>query len=835
MKNKRRKHTQSRTREKYSRPVGQLSDARPESIKKPQSVGPSKQEGSRKSQSEDSSGERYFLFVNRLLEILSLIILVVIPVFFLSNINSVFTIAKVSLLHFLVSLLVGIWLFHFFTVVPRPTFGSLVRDPLRLMTVILAAIYFLSTLTSVFPKMSFWGSYMRREGIYTVFSFIAFSLILSQTLRNRSLGRKMLFLLLIGSGLASIYGIYQHYWLDPLFKDPDLLKRIMSTSGNPLFFSIYLAMLIPFVVSTFVSIWGKPNMSSQKRYIYCGLLVFLVFLNFIGFWFSQSRGPILGLTVGMMVYLTLYSIWKKKIPLMVASGALFIGLLAVVVFLSVPGLAKDVKLPFKSRIISTDQLESAGAKSRFLMWEYSIRDLILKHPSIGFEQDKWNSLRPFLGYGPEGMDYAFPRVFRAELVPLVGRGVLVDRAHNRYIDMTVATGFLGVTALLVLIAFIFIRAWRWLKRSHVRENQFMALAVISTIVVWMVDGIFGINTVETALFFWSIVALVSASAYWEDTEIKKSRPRLMISEHIGGVFLAMVALFILIYTGIYFNLTALRADYQMRQGIEFSRVGQPNKAVEAFNRAATIQPRWSIYSNYLARTYFRVAQGITNPKEKKLLLEASSRALNNARAAEPLAYTNYTLSGYIYSYWAEQLDKSKWDEAIKFYETASTMAPYIPSVFDDWAMTLDKAGQNQKALEKLDYALSLENNFFQRHILKAIVLFNLRENEKALREIMTAVKINSNVLNQFSDWSTQLKNKGVVASLIPLLQKYVGENPQDWIGSQIMAIVYMDSEKYKEAIDEVNRGLALVPENQIKEVQPVVMNILNKKVPPDKR
>lgn len=791
----------------------------------------------KKRQLQSQSGERYFLFVNRLLEILSLIILVVIPVFFLPNINSVFTIAKVSLLHFLVSILVGIWLFNYFTVVPRPAVGALVRDPLRLMTLVLAAIYFLSTLISVYPGMSFWGSYMRREGIYTVFSFMVFSLILSQTLRNRDLGRKMLFLLLIGSGLASIYGIYQHFWLDPLFKDPSLLERIMSTAGNPLFFSIYLAMLIPFAVSTMVSIWGNHNLSNHKRYLYCGLLVFLLFLNGVGFWFSQSRGPILGLAVGLVIYLVLYSLWKRKIPLMVASGALFLVLVGVIVFLTLPvSVFGDTKLPFigQSRLLNTAQLESVGAQSRFVMWKYSIKGLLLEHPAIGFEPDKWNILRSLLGYGPEGMDYAFPRVFPPELVPLVGRGVQVDRAHNRYIDMAVVTGFLGVTALLVLIALIFVRAWRWLKNSRVRENQFIALAAISTIVVWMVDGIFGINTVETALFFWSIVGLVSASAYWEDPEKKKSRPKLMITEHWGGVVTAMAAMFILLYTGILFNLTTLRADYQMRQGIEFSRNNQPNKAIEAFTKAATLQPRWSIYSNYLARTYFRIAQGVPDPKQKKFLLEASAKALKDAREAEPLAYTNYTLSGYIYSFWAEQVDKSKWDEALKFYETASVLAPHIPSIYDDWAMSLDKAGKHTEALEKLDYALSLENDYFQRHILKAIVLFNLLENEQALKEIIAATGLNSSVITQFSDWSTQLKAKGMIAGLIPPLQKYVEENPKDWIGHQILAIVYMDSEKYTEAVDETNKALALVPEDQLKGIQPLVLGILNKKVPPEK-
>lgn len=792
----------------------------------------------KKKQAQVQSGEKYFLFVNRLLEIITLIILVVVPVFFLPNINSVFTIAKASLIHFLVSILVGVWLFHYFAVVPRPSPAALLRDPLRLMTLVLAAIYFISTLISVFPKMSFWGSYMRREGIYTVFSFMTYSLILAQTLRNRDLGRKMLILLLMGSGLASIYGIYQHFWLDPLFKDPDLLRRIMSTAGNPLFFSIYLAMLIPFAVSTILSVWGNHSFSNRKRYLYCGSLIFLLFLNGVGFWFSQSRGPLLGLAVGLVVYLILYSIWKRKVLLMAASGALFLVLVGVIVLLSLPqSVVKDVKLPLigDSRILNPDQWQSAGAQSRFVMWKYSIKGLLLEHPAIGFQPDRWNFLRPLFGYGPEGMDYAFPRVFPPELVPLVGRGVLVDRAHNRYIDMAVATGFLGLAALLVLIAFIFIRSWRWLKTSKVRENQLIALAVMSTIVVWMVDGVFGINTIETALFFWSIVALVSASSYWEQSLQKKNRPMLMITEHMGGVVIAMLALFFLLYTGIYYNLLALRADYQMRQGIEMTRVNNPNKAIEGFKKASEWWPRWSIYSNYLARTYFRVAQGVPSHRDKGILLEAAGKALKSATVAEPLSYTNYTLAGFIYTYWAETLkDNSRWDEAFNSYATASFLAPRIPSVYDDWAMSLDKAGQHDKALEKLNYAVSLEDDYFQRHILKSLVLFNLRENEQALKEVITAAKWNSSVLHQFSEWSAQLKTKGLLEGLEPPLKKYIEENPGDWIGHQVLAIVYMDSEKYKEALDEVNAGLALVPPSKLPEVQPLVLGILQRKVPPEK-
>ena len=54
--------------------------------------------------------------------------------------------------------------------------------------------------------------------------------------------------------------------------------------------------------------------------------------------------------------------------------------------------------------------------------------------------------RPLLGYGPDGLQTAFQGVFPPELVYYQGRQVIVDRAHNLWLDLGMSAGLAGIIA-----------------------------------------------------------------------------------------------------------------------------------------------------------------------------------------------------------------------------------------------------------------------------------------------------------------------------------------------------------------------------------------------------
>lgn len=117
--------------------------------------------------------------------------------------------------------------------------------PLALPTLVYALVFLLTTITSVVPGTSFWGSYQRMQGTYTNLSYILLFVMIVVTLRSRAQLERIVTVGLAAATAAGAYGIVQHQGLDPLPWQGDVITRVASTMGNSIFVAAYLIMLIP--------------------------------------------------------------------------------------------------------------------------------------------------------------------------------------------------------------------------------------------------------------------------------------------------------------------------------------------------------------------------------------------------------------------------------------------------------------------------------------------------------------------------------------------------------------------------------------------------------------
>ena len=119
------------------------------------------------------------------------------------------------------------------------------RKPLVLPVVILAAVYLLSTAFSVNIFTSFWGSYQRLQGTFTMLSYMVFFFVVLDMLRTTQQWRRLQYAVILTSLPIALYGIMQHYQLDPLPWGGPTVERITANSGNAIFLGAYLIMVIP--------------------------------------------------------------------------------------------------------------------------------------------------------------------------------------------------------------------------------------------------------------------------------------------------------------------------------------------------------------------------------------------------------------------------------------------------------------------------------------------------------------------------------------------------------------------------------------------------------------
>jgi len=323
------------------------------------------------------------------------------------------------------------------------------RTPLILPTLLLAIVYILTTITSIAPRLSLWGSYHRVQGTYTALSYIVIFFSILYTLRHRRQLHRLITVVLLTSLPVSLYGIMQHYGLDPIAWTnigAEVTVRAISTMGNPIFVAAYLIMVVPLTVGRLMQLLLAPR--SRKRlvslYVLGGCYVLLLASQLLCILFTQSRGPLLGLMGGMFFFFLLMAAsgGRRKLALSVLGVVAVLLLSLAILSLSDTLFASIRNAPYLERLGGLLDLESRTAQQRILAWEGTTH-LIAADP--------WRAL---IGYGPETMIVALNRHLPAELASLKP-GEIFDRSHNEILDILATTGVVGLAAYLFFLGSLF--------------------------------------------------------------------------------------------------------------------------------------------------------------------------------------------------------------------------------------------------------------------------------------------------------------------------------------------------------------------------------------------
>ena len=122
------------------------------------------------------------------------------------------------------------------------------RAPLAIPALVYGGVFLLTTITSISPGISWWGSYNRLQGTYTNLSYMAIFATIVGNLRTRAQIDRLITTTILAAFSVAVYGMIQHYGYDPLPWKGDVLTRISSTMGNSIFVAAYLIMVVPFVL-----------------------------------------------------------------------------------------------------------------------------------------------------------------------------------------------------------------------------------------------------------------------------------------------------------------------------------------------------------------------------------------------------------------------------------------------------------------------------------------------------------------------------------------------------------------------------------------------------------
>jgi tetratricopeptide (TPR) repeat protein len=139
-------------------------------------------------------------------------------------------------------------------------------------------------------------------------------------------------------------------------------------------------------------------------------------------------------------------------------------------------------MPGVGRLGNVFTTEGGTGRVRVLIWS-GVAKLVFPHAPLAYPDgtvDRWNSLRPFIGYGPEALYVAFNPFYPPELAQIEARNASPDRSHNETFDALAFTGLLGLAVYLALFTAVFYYALKWLGMitSSRRRNVFLALVLV---------------------------------------------------------------------------------------------------------------------------------------------------------------------------------------------------------------------------------------------------------------------------------------------------------------------------------------------------------------------
>lgn len=640
---------------------------------------------------EHSMRTKVSLFCDRLIEAGWLAALVVVPLFFNIHSNRVFEPDKLSLLRSIALVMAAAWLVRLVEDwrAGRAREGAdksdvsiwrrLVATPLVLPTLALVVVYLVSTALSVAPRVSLLGSYQRLQGTYTTLSYIVIFFLLLQGLRTKKQLDRIVVTAILVSFPIALYGLIQHFGLDPLPWGGDVQSRAASNMGNAIFVAAYMIMIVPLTIARLLENWKEalggltvrdgllgvvafvllaaallvgmllPVGQGQEWVRWLALLVgmalqvpiyflsppqqrprvltislpltfaFLVGFSWIleiffpplsasYFWlglvaailfllamaafayylrkpvgrlmllaayfiilvaqlacifYTQSRGPLLGLLAGLFFFLALLGLVKRQVWVPWLMSALAVGVaIFLILFNTVDSPLMDQlrQTRYVGRLGRVLETESGTGRVRVLIWE-GATELVDWHPPLvrpGEDggPDTFNALRPILGYGPESMYVAYNRFYPPELGHFEKRNASPDRSHNETFDALVTTGGVGTLVYLLLFGSVFYHGFRWLGLMRKRWQlwAFIGLLVAGAVLgmvgtwAWRGAAYVGVGIPIGVLFGIAVFILVSLVLATSRSEWRVPPARYQI--WILALLAAIVAHFVEIQFGI---------------------------------------------------------------------------------------------------------------------------------------------------------------------------------------------------------------------------------------------------------------------------------------------
>lgn len=519
----------------------------------------------------------------------------------------------------------------------------------------------LANLFGVDVAQSFWSNFERMEGFVTLLHLGAFALVITAVFNEHN-WRRWWNTSIFVSLLMVFYCLLQLAGLKTINQGG---VRVDGTFGNAIYLAVYLIFHIFIMLLYFV----REKKSAGLRWFYGGLIA----LELVILYYTATRGAILGLVGGLLVFALLNIRNRENPQVRKASIAVLVAIIAVAgAFFAAKDSTFVRESPVLARFASLS-LNEVKSQGRYFVWPMAWE---------GFKEN------PVLGWGQENFSYVFQEHYRPEMYKLEP---WFDRAHNIFLDWLVSAGFLGLIAYLSLYGSLLYVLWKGSTFSHLERSVLTALMA-----AYFFHNIFVFDNLASYILFFSVLAYVHGrtGVVWNVKEMKR--------ETVQYLALPMVAI-VLVLSLYFFNVKPLRANATLIDGLRSVQEKQFLLATQSFEAAYG-------KTSYLGRS--EIAEQVANnavgilssdlPTEEKNRFYSFAKGAVTANADSSIreARSQIVAGSFLSSV-------NLMDESLARLAIAKALMPNKPDIYFEEGSVYINQKQYAKALESFKQAYDL--------------------------------------------------------------------------------------------------------------------------------
>ncbi len=528
-----------------------------------------------------------------------------VPLIFIEGFFFPFIITKTLLFRLVIQIGLTAYIFllikDFNTYKPQWSWG-MILVALSVCVAILSAVFGFDT------YRSFFSTFERMEGVMLYIYLFIYVVLLQTTFTTKKEWKNLLYTHVGVSFLVSVYGIVQKFALLPVFEAGT--NRVASTIGNAAFLAGYLILALGITVYLY-------QKESTKKYQYA--LLITAILHIATIMLTATRGAILGLLIGSVVYAVLQGVQRKGKMRMFAIGAVVLMVCGSTLFYVYRDTLARSSIEVIRRVATISPAEGT-VKTRLLIWQWAWEGI----------QDDF-----VLGVGHEN----FPTVYNKYYTP-ESEEDWFDRTHNVYLDQIVHTGIIGFVVYVAIWLYLFAMVYRKRKDDPVAFYVFAPMFI-----AYGIHNAFVFDTINTLLLFFLFIVFVSTTHH--QTESKK----VVIPEYLRwGIYAVLGVLNMFVFV------QCIAKPYSLNRNIYVGHhyiVADTEKARKAFSK--TSNSRFALPESasqmHQASPILLGWEGIDGGTKAKYLGQ-ERQLLNAAIAIDPrdvrnrLFYGEYILSNY---------------------------------------------------------------------------------------------------------------------------------------------------------------------------------------------